>query len=192
MDIRHQLSRRKVFKGMFVIMLSPSILAVGGCNGPLKYRDELNLGYPGTTIRPDVIGELLKADTESLWKLYNLIGEKWGMNQFEQFGQSEFSRFVSVKTNSIPSYLGEYENAIKITSGIDNLELFNQRFNNLFPHGSENLKDSDSAVWHFRKFVLSQFIQLHLVIGGFKRFGIKGYPGHMGGPFADAKHLPYR
>ena len=84
----------------------------------------------------------------------------------------EFDRFIQAKTSQPPSYLGEYENAVEVLG-------------QSFPFSIS----LETKIGHFRKYVIREFAELHLIVGGFKHFGYRNYFGHPGGPLTGH---PYR
>lgn len=125
-----------------------------------------------------------------LWEVFQAIGIAWEdlhPNKTDSSNlKSSWLDFINAKTESEPSYVAEYSNAV---SCIDELEdkygtedayhlLF---FKNKIPSGPPLTK-----LAHFKKFVIDEFIRVNIVASGFKSFGGpdnhgKNYKGYLGG-----------
>lgn len=134
---------------------------------PLNYRDE-DVGLGQLPAEPR---ELAAAEMEQLWELFHAIGEYWKNTTDNSAGQrSSWTEFVMLRATKRPSYVTEYENALKV---IDELraEFGDDAFRTLFQH---KLREKDKPLTrmdHAKKFVVDEFIRMQIVAGGFRGFG---------------------
>ncbi len=119
-------------------------------------------------------GKLSLSTTKVLKKLYLDIGREWALMEPSEENTRIYvlEDFLAAKTEQAPSYLGEYENAV-----------------HLLRESLPFSMDLESKVGHVRHYVVREFAELHLVSGGFRRFGFKNYFGHPGGSLTEK---PYR
>jgi hypothetical protein len=118
------------------------------------------------------LGRLSEQEKQRVWQLAVATGALWGLSELSQ---SELFGFLDLKTQSPPSYLAEYRNA---------LELFASACQNHPPPeavaGILRQARGQSAAEHARRFVFRELIALHLASGGFHEFGLTRFRGFIG------------
>jgi hypothetical protein len=87
------------------------------------------------------------------------------------------------KTTQEPSSLTEYRETLAIFRSLRREHGEAEALSKLF-----SLDTSSPA----HKYVLSEFITLQVIRGGFRKFGYVNYQGAMGGTFNNPAQLPYR
>lgn len=130
--------------------------------------------------RDDRVGLLSVTEKRRLWQCFAAIGQR--SETKTDLDQAGFFAVLDLKTQQAPSYLAEYQMAVQTITATLGEQPSSDALDRLF-------KAEDP---HFRQHVLLEFIQLHLVYGGFRAFGVTNYKGHMGGSFTPPAPLPYR
>jgi hypothetical protein len=134
---------------------------------PPNYRDEagtseLLLAEPR---------ELAAAEMEQLWVLFHAIGEYWKNTTDDSAGQrSSWTEFVILRATQRPSYVTEYENALKVIAELQ-AEFGDDAFHTLFQHKLKEKDKPQTRLDHAKKFVVDEFIRMQIVAGGFRGFG---------------------
>ena len=161
--------------------LSGAVAAAGGFAWSKRPLLRVPHGWVGYTEKPVVelfpseVGLLTDADKDVLWELMNGLARLWDMDPGIK---ASFVRLVDLKTNIAPSYLAEYQSAVK-------------RFTELRKASSPEKaarilllgqKDSDEAAVHARVHVMQEFVVRLLVSGGFRKFSLGKWRGYSGGP----------
>ncbi len=134
---------------------------------PPNYRDE-DVGLGQLPAEPR---ELAAAEMEQLWELFHAIGEYWENTTNNSVGQrSSWTEFVILRATRAPSYIAEYENALKV---IDELEkkFGDEAYRKLFQHKLKDKEKPRTRMDHAKEFVVDEFIRMQIVAGGFRGFG---------------------
>lgn len=140
-------------------------------------------GEPGTEIR------------ERLESISEWIRAEWSLEDHSTVDADGLLTFLSQKTREVPSYLYEYSQAVEVFAAAEKeLGSASDAIRLLVLGGlSESTAYGGlTRIGAFRAFVSDELIILHVVRGGFKRFGYRNYDGFIGGPFTDPSNLPYR
>lgn len=161
---------------------------IGGdyCNSPLAPQ-----------LLPVLGQKLTPGERHSLWMLFQAIGYCWNTpNKYHPDSstlKSSWLEFIEAKTNSDPSYIAEYSNAVLV---IDELKEINgeEAYEILFleykipeidigtnPNKPRMMPLITTRIAHTKKFVIDEFIRVAITAGGFKSFGGKNYKGYIGG-----------
>jgi hypothetical protein len=122
-------------------------------------------------LRADV-GSLSEREKGLLWQLAVATGALWSMSELSE---TELRGFLDLKTQSPPSYLTEYRNALDIFAAACR--------DHAPPEAVEAIlrrAPGQRAVEHARQFVIAEFIALHLASGGFHQFGLTRFRAFIG------------
>lgn len=132
-----------------------------------KCRDEV-IGSKMLSAEPR---DLQMGMTNELWDLFHAIGEYWQNTTDNSAGQrSSWTEFVILRATQSPSYIAEYENALRVIAELKR-EFGDKAFLKLFEHKSEEKDKPQSRMDHAKKFVVDEFIRMQIVAGGFRGFG---------------------
>jgi hypothetical protein len=148
---------------------------IGGrvCHDPLA----------ATLIDPESV-TLSEADRDALWKLFVAIGRCWGnLDDDSASVKSSWLEFIEAKTQSPPSYFGEYRNAISVMQELIDLYGDNAYAFLLLRSGIPDGPPT-TRLAHLKRYVVDEFIRVQVVAGGFKGFGKPAphnYNGYVGG-----------
>lgn len=136
---------------------------------PPNYRDE-----PVPLDRlPGEPRELTPFEMKQLWELFHAIGEYWKNTTNDSVGQrSSWTEFIILRAKQRPSYVTEYENALKVIAEL-RAEFGDEAYRTLFQHKlKEKEKDTPrTRMDHAKEFVVDEFIRMQVVAGGFRGFG---------------------
>ena len=125
-----------------------------------------------------------------LWNIFQAIGITWGdlhpNKQDSSNLKSSWLDFLQSKTNSDPSYVAEYSNAVCCIDELVEMYGNDDAFQKLF--FDNNIPDTltMTKLAHAKKYVIDEFIRVNVVASGFKSFGGpdnhgKNYKGYLGG-----------
>ena len=133
---------------------------------------------------PGDIQQLTAMEMEDLWRLFQEIGRAWNDTRSDSMNiRSDWREFIHAKTNTAPSYTGEYSNAVSCvnelilmhgeTEGIRKL---------LINHGiTDPTKPPLTRVEHCKTYVVNEFIRVQVAKEGFKSWQGSNYKGYIGG-----------
>ncbi len=159
------------------------------CWGKTKSGGSLCNERIGTEIL-DSSGEEFDQDVPNvLWSLFQAINQAWGDSSETDSFKLQWEEFVDLRINNNPSYKGEYANATIVLR-----ELF-QKYGQEGAYArllfNSELSDDDTRLAHVKKYVVDEFIKVHLTLGGFKHYGARNYNSFFGGP-RNTTPPPYR
>ena len=139
---------------------------------------EIALRGPGHT------GRLSESQLTQLWEIFDHIGKAWGNRELCTIQNlQQFEPIITLKTTQAPSYLTEYHRALEIFQGFCKDHDPQQALHRLyFEHRDEHLK----------RFVITEFLRLHIAHGSFRFLPYHNVVGFTGGPFSNDDQLPYR
>ncbi len=138
--------------------------------------------------------ELTKIERDKLWRIFQNIGLFWNNLHHSATDsanlKSSWLEFVVAKTESEPSYVAEYSNAVSVVDEL--IEIYGEEtaFKLLFIKNGIPDDPPVSRIAHAKKFVVDEFIHVNVVASGFKHFGDvnketykggKNYKGYLGG-----------
>lgn len=125
-------------------------------------------------------GRLLQQEKRELFELARAIEEHWQLGT--QLTRAELDFVLDLKTGSPPSYLEEYRSAVQLFSRLRRDASPAEALRSLLeaPRRGPNAESSLEA--HARDRVVAEFLNLALIRGGFRRFGVENYAGYTGGP----------
>ncbi len=139
---------------------------------------------PATLIDPESI-TLSESDRQALWDLFVAIGRCWGnLDHDSSSVKSSWLEFIEAKTQSAPSYFGEYRNAITVMRELQDLYGPDNAYAFLLLRSGVPDGPPTSRLAHVKKYVVDEFIRVQVVAGGFKGFGAPAplnYNGYLGG-----------
>ena len=120
-------------------------------------------------------------DEDILWEIFLFSAAYWGNRQYLQLSQENFNAIIRSRQidEACKTLIKTYKNEISRT-GDSSKTLENIYFGTVL---SNDVKDK----------VIKTFININLMHGGFKVWGLKNYPGFIGGSFnTDTAKTPYR
>jgi len=117
-------------------------------------------------------GGLSEREKQLLWQLAVATGALWGLSDLSQ---SEVYGFLDLKTQSPPSYLAEYRNALEVFAAASRNRTPPEAVETILRRAPRQL-----AAEHARNFVIGELIALHLASGGFRQFGLTRFRGFIG------------
>jgi len=170
-----RVSRRRFIKALSILGLGVTVQPSGLA---LVYEGEKPL-----LRSPQKVGSLTSQEKDQLWLVFQHIGELWQSSQTCLLDHGSFVNIVDLKTEKTPSYLTEYRTVLAHLQTKTKVDGEKRALADFFA------KPPDQAM---RTHVLAELIELHLIHGGFRAFGLQNYRGFMGGPFARPAPLPYR
>lgn len=114
-------------------------------------------------------GPLSDAERERLWELAVFVGQTWDLGSPAeiQIRKATFMAMFDAKVARPISYVGEYRNALSLLSHRETVSL---------------REAPRSRLEHARYYVVREFAQLHLVLGGHLSVGYPTFFGHPTGP----------
>jgi hypothetical protein len=128
---------------------------------------------------------LTAAQRESLWEIFVEIGRCWGNFDDDSASiHSSWAEFIEAKTQSPPSYIGEYANAVVVVQELVLMYGKDQAFTQLFLHSGVPDGPPTTRLAHVKRYVIDEFIRVQIVAGGFKGFVTPSpinYNGYIGG-----------
>lgn len=133
-----------------------------------------------------------------LWVLFQAIGYTWKTLHpavpDSSTLKSSWLEFIEAKSNTDPSYVAEYANAVMVIEELRDvygdeaaeLTMAHQLFTKLLLDNGIPPGDPATRIAHTKKYVIDEFIRVHITISGFKSFGPNGgkgrnYKGYLGG-----------
>lgn len=128
---------------------------------------------------------------QSLWPLFAAIGQSWKTSSsYSSEMKSRWREFITEKVLGEPSYAAEYANALEVLAELEGMfgaQLYQKLFfENGVPDGPPVTR-----LAHMKRFVVDEFIRVHVASGGFRSFGAENYRGWVSGSRVSA-HSPYR
>lgn len=112
-----------------------------------------------------------QGEMEELWALFRSIGEYWQNTTESSVGQrSSWTEFVILRCSEKPSYIAEYENALKVVAELK-AEFGATAYHELLNRGLPKQGAPWTLFDHAKKFVVDEFIRVQVVAGGFRGFG---------------------
>ena len=158
-------------------MLGDKVEMIGGdfCHAPI-----------GPQLIPQEQQELTKYERDQLWKLFQKIGYCWNNLYYKNADssnlRSSWLEFIDAKTNSEPTYIGEYSNAVSVVGELVEIYGEDTAYTLLFLSNGIPLDEPPATrIAHAKKYVVDEFIRVNMVASGFKSFGGKNYKGYIGG-----------
>lgn len=137
-------------------------------SSPPNYRDELVSSPEVFSAEPR---ELNADEMEQLWELFHAIGTYWENTSDDSAGQrSSWTEFVILRAAERPSYIAEYESALKVIAELQ-AEFDADAFPTLFQHKLKAKDPCRTRMDHAKRFVVDEFIRMQIVAGGFRGFG---------------------
>lgn len=178
MTDRRRWSRRRV---IVVGAAASAVAALGGVGYVNRFGIRLYLAFqpnPKSPLMPSATGTLAEEAKRTLWAVASAIGDRWEMHELPE---KELARLVDLKTQREPSYLATYQAATALweAAGPEPLERLLT--------ASRRGGDEFTAEAKIQDWVLREFVQLHLIYGGYKQFGFRNYRGAFGGQFGYRK-----
>jgi len=142
---------------------------------------------------------LAASEIDALWEIFTAINRAWSLFHTRDPAhpvldasnlRSTWLEFVRLRAESTsqPSYVGEYENAIRVVAAL-RAEGDGDPFERLFfdrdlvgasPNAHEAAPMSTRAA-HAKDYVVDEFISVMVIASGFKEFGGRNYNGFLGG-----------
>ncbi len=122
--------------------------------------------------------------------LFMVLGHVWQLvAPAEAEGRRAlFQVFLQAKTEQAPSYYAEYANAAQLMAA-RTAKSGHSALQDLLLEPSRLAAEPHTRLAHFRRYVVQEFAEFHLIHGGFRVFGYQNFPGYMGGPLTTH---PYR
>lgn len=109
---------------------------------------------------------------EGLWQLFQAIGTFWKNTSQNSVGQrSSWTEFVILRCKELPSYIAEYENALKVLAELQAEFGEDPAYPILLQHQLAERDKPRTRMDHAKKFVVDEFIRMQIVAGGFRGFG---------------------
>jgi len=128
---------------------------------------------------------LSHADRERLWELFVEIGRCWGnLGDDSASVKSSWLEFIEAKTQSPPSYIGEYRNAVTVLQELVELYGRDKAYALLLLRSGIPDGPPTTRLAHLKRYVVDEFIRVQVVASGFKGFGKPAplnYRGFVGG-----------
>jgi hypothetical protein len=119
-------------------------------------------------------GPLPESHRESLWKLFSAIGTSW-KNLYRARDSSgmrcTWFEFVTLLAEEPPSYLAEYENAVKVLAELTQLYQEDGAYEKLFFEVGPVKSQPKTRLEHCKCYVVNEFIKVQIVSSGFRGFG---------------------
>ncbi len=173
------MKRRDVLRAIPVAAASgAAVILVPGClrddEEPQAVPDGLTDKLPRHLL-PGGTGILADQDKELLWRLSREIGRRWEM---ESLDQRDLFYVLDLKTRSHPSYLGEYRNALLFMRGLAEPQ-WAELVELLVRTRVATDRPWLTRIEHLRLFVFNELLNLHLIRGGCRVFGVQNYRGLM-------------
>jgi hypothetical protein len=141
--------------------------------------------FPKIALRnPEQTGELSESQLTQLWEIFDYIGNAWETRELCKIHSlHKFEPIIDLKTTQSPSYLTEYQHS---------LEIFRQIREDLDPQQALHHLYFEHSDEHLKRFVIYEFLRLHIAYGGFRFLPYRNVVGFMGGSFSNDDYLPYR
>jgi hypothetical protein len=138
---------------------------------------------------PEKKGALAPDQQKDMWHIFAHIGQRWQNAADSTVTAGRLKGIVDLKTNHTPAYYTEYTSASTLLRQlIGRLGSLDAALQHMFTHtGTEG-----DPQWHASTYVISEFIQLQVALGGFRKWDYVNYIGYPGGMFLNPAHLPYR
>jgi hypothetical protein len=134
--------------------------------------------------KPDQIGRLSENQLTQLWEIFDHIGTAWQSREFCTIqSRQQLEPILTLKTERSPSYLTEYREAAQLLEESRQRRDPQQALHHLY------FEQSDE---HLKRFVIAEFLRLHLAYGGFRFLPYRNALGFAGGSFNQDDTLPYR
>lgn len=115
---------------------------------------------------------LADADRRALWELFVEIGRCWGNLEHDSAGgKSSWLEFIESKTQSPPSYIGEYRSAVTVVQELVAIYGREAAYTMLFLRSGIPPGPPTTRLAHAKRFVVDEFIRVQIVGGGFRGFG---------------------
>ena len=121
---------------------------------------------------------------DRLWELFIEIGQNWRTRRgfYDTANlRSSWLEFIDAKTNYDPSYVGEYINAAEVLDELIDIYGRHEAYSRLFFESGLEPGSTDTRIGHLKRFVVDEFIRMHITAGGHKSFGGENYHGYLGG-----------
>jgi len=139
-------------------------------------------------LEPTRKGRLRDGDFDTLTSLCRYVDENWQLQTDMALYLDRLKADLHFKTDAEPSYLTEYENAIRLvqltTRGADDPD---QAWATLLFAHFEAPRLEETKLGRARAFVFAELITHQIPISGaFKSFGLWNYRGYFGGSYANA------
>ena len=114
---------------------------------------------------------LTDADRQVLWRLFVEIGRCWGNLEHDSAGgKSSWLEFIEAKTQSPPSYVGEYRNAVTVLQELEAMYGADTAYDFLLLRSGIPSGPPLTRIAHLKRYVVDEFIRVQIVGGGFKGF----------------------
>ena len=123
-------------------------------------------------------------ERDALWDIFVEIGHSWkNLPDDSANVKSSWLDFIKAKTESEPSYAGEYASAIAVVQELVAMYGRDQAFWRLFLDNRIPEGPPTTRLAHAKHYVIDEFIRVQIVASGFKGFvqpsslNFKGYVG---------------
>ncbi len=127
---------------------------------------------------------LTERQRDRLWELLIEIGQNWRTRRgaYDTANlRSSWLEFIDAKTSYEPSYVGEYINAAEVLNELIDMYGRDAAYSKLFFESGIEPGSTDTRIGHLKRFVVDEFIRMHITAGGHKSFGGENYHGYLGG-----------
>lgn len=127
---------------------------------------------------------LTELQRDRLWELFIEIGQNWRTRRgaYDTANlRSSWLEFIDAKTRYAPSYVGEYVNAAEVLDELIDMYGRDAAYSKLFFESGIAPGSTVTRIGHLKRFVVDEFIRMHITAGGHKSFGGENYHGYLGG-----------
>ncbi len=160
-------------EGLCFFFSESDLLPIGPCaqgNVPYKHSEVGVLSAEHSKLIADF----------SLWAI-----DAWEFEGMHMY-PSDLEDVLSLKTNTLPSYLSEYQSAARLIHDAKaRLNSEKEAFLYLLFAGRENSNLLETRLGRAQKFVFDELMRHIVANGGFRRFGFINYKGFPSFPFKD-------
>ncbi len=128
-------------------------------------------------------GQILSAhEMNVLWELFVEIGRCWEDVVHDSANlRSSWLEFVQAKTEHEPTYVAEYSNAVSCVEELIAIYGKQNAFSLLFLRNGIPDGPPLTRLAHAKRYVVDEFIRVHVLASGFKSYGGVNYKGYIAG-----------
>jgi len=140
------------------------------------------------------LGPLPREAIETLWVIFDAIGEHWSLGDPPARYRLRFETFLENRINLNPFYEGYYLDGADYFEGLLKEIGRSAALERLFEQKPRVVQAGipatrlEAVQW----FVVNEFISLRLALGGFKSFGAINYRAYFDGAKIEGEPTPYR
>ena len=146
---------------------------------------EISQGQVAATLIDPEDRSLGEAQLDELWEIFQAIGKFWeNLSADSSEVKSSWREFMVAKTESPPSYIGEYLNALAVTQELKAMYGEEEAYTLLFIRNGIPEGPPTTRLAHAKRYVVDEFIRMQVVASGFKGFAKPtsfNYQGYVGG-----------